>query len=121
MSIAVKTPEEFIQAMRAALSTGDLKQAHKLSLAAVEQYPHRDDIQECARILQPTQITSVKRPVDRGWQKSREWVRQQRQNRHYVNQWVAVRDGHLLATGRSVDDVIAQIDSTENVFLTVIY
>ena len=121
MSVAVKTPEEFIQAMRAALSAGDLKQAQALSLAAVDRYPNRDDIQECARILQPTQITAVKRPVDRSWQKSREWVRQQRRNRNYVNQWVAVRDGNLLATGCSVDDVIEQIDNTENVFLTVIY
>jgi len=57
----------------------------------------------------------VKRPIDKGLQKS------QRRNRNYLNQWVAVQDGELLATGSSIDELVEQIGEPNDVFLTVIY
>ncbi len=116
-----KTPEEYIQAMRTALSTGDFSLAQQLSIEAVKHYPDREDIQKSADILAPATVKSVKRPIDRGWQKSREWVSQQRRDRNYLNQWVAVKDGELLATGNSMDDLVKQISDTNGVFLTAIY
>jgi len=116
-----KTPEEYIQAMRTALSTGDFSVAQRLSTEAVKHYPDNQDIKKSADILAPATVTSVKRPIDRGWQKSREWVSQQRRDRNYLNQWVAVKDGELLATGSSIDDLVEQIGDTNGVLLTAIY
>jgi len=48
-------------------------------------------------------------------------IEQPSRNRNYVNQWVAVRDGKLLATGNSLDELVDSIDDTNNVLLTVIY
>jgi len=39
-----KTPEEYIQAMRTALSTGDLSAAQQLSIQAAKHYPDNNDI-----------------------------------------------------------------------------
>ncbi|MFB2974488.1 hypothetical protein ACE1CD_36640 [Aerosakkonema sp. BLCC-F183] len=115
------TPEDYINAMREAISSGAHTKAQELSTQALKHYPDREDIKKCADILAPSKITSVKRPIDKGWQKSREWVSQQRRDRKYLNQWVAVRDGELLAIGSSIDDLVEQIDDTNDVFFTVIY
>lgn len=115
------TPKKLIQAIRTALSSGDLSKAQQLSREAFKLYPDREDIKKFASILEPAKATSVKRTIDKGWQKSREWVRQQRLNRNYLNQWVAVRDGELLATGNSIDELVDRVGDTSGVFLTVIY
>jgi len=119
--MTTKTPEEYIQAMRTALSTGDFSLAQQLSIEAAKHYPDHEDIKKSADILAPATVISVKRPIDRGWQKSREWVTQQRRDRNYLNQWVAVKDGELLATGSSMDDLVEQVGDTNDVLLTVIY
>ncbi len=115
------SPEYFIQAMRQALLIGDFLKARQLSIQEIEHFPDREYIQNCVNILKPARATSVKRPIDKGLQKSREWVRQQRRNRNYLNQWVAVRDGELLATGSSLDELVEQIGDLNDVFVTVIY
>lgn len=115
------TPEAYIKAMRTALSSGDFNKAQQLSVEALEHYPDHEDIKKSAYILAPAKVTSVKRPRNEGWKKSRDWVSQQRRNRHYLNQWVGVRDGELLATGSSIDEVVEQIGDTKDVLLTVIY
>ena len=97
------------------------RSSQQLSIEAVKHYPDREDIQKSADILAPATVTSVKRPIDRGWQKSREWVSQQRRDRNYLNQWVAVKDGELLATGNSMDDLVEQIGDTNGVLLTALY
>ncbi|MBO3459785.1 hypothetical protein G7B40_011125 [Aetokthonos hydrillicola Thurmond2011] len=118
-----KTPEDYINAMRTALSTGNLSSAQQLSIEAVKHYPDNEDIKTTAHILAPTTVT-VKRRNDidhQSLKKSRAWVSQQRRDRHYLNQWVGVKDGELLATGNSIDDLIDQIGDTSGVLLTVIY
>lgn len=115
------TPEDFIQAMREALSSGAHTKAQELSIEALKHYPDREDIQQCAYILAPAKVTSVKRPIDKGLQKSREWVSQQRRDRKYLNQWVAVLDGELIATGKSIDELFDRVSNTKNVLFTVIY
>lgn len=116
-----KTPEDYIQAMRTALESGNFSIAQHLSIEALKNYPGNEDIKKSAYILAPATVTSVKRPIDRGWQKSREWVSQQRRERNHLNEWVAVKDGELLATGSSIDDLVEQIGDTNGVLLTAIY
>jgi len=118
-----KTPEEYIQAMRTALSTGDLSVAQQLSIQAVKHYPDNEDIKKSADILAPVTVTMSKRnDIDhQSLKKSRDWVSKQRRDRNYLNQWVAVRDGRLLATGSSIDNLVEQIGDTNGTLLTVIY
>jgi hypothetical protein len=117
------SPEDFIQAIRNALESGDFYKAQRLSIQALKHYPDHLDIKQCAYVLEPAKSTISRRTdIDRpGLKKSREWVSQQRRNRNYVNQWVAVRNGELLATGQSLDELVDAIDDTNNVLLTVIY
>ncbi len=118
-----KTPEEYIQAMRTALSTGDLSAAQQLSIQAAKHYPDNNDIKKSADILAPVTVTVSKRnDIDhQSLKKSRDWVSKQRRDRNYINQWVAVKDGKLLATGSSIDNLVEQIGDTNGTLLTVIY
>lgn len=117
------TPQELIEAMRNALSRGNLPKAQELSIEAVNRYPDNEDIKKCAYVLAPTKVTVRQRDDIQhlSLKKSRDWVRHQRRTRNYLNQWVAVRDGKLLATGSSIDALFDQINDINNVFFTVIY
>ncbi|MCL1465633.1 DUF5678 domain-containing protein [Argonema galeatum] len=117
------TPEDFIEEMRQALSSGNHTKAEQLSIQAIKHYPDNEDIKKCAYILAPAKATVSKRnDIDReGLKKSREWVNQQRINRKYLNQWVAVQNGKLLAAANSIDELFERVSDTKNVLFTVIY
>ncbi|MFB2919175.1 hypothetical protein [Aerosakkonema funiforme] len=117
------TPEDYINAMREAISSGAHTKAQELSIEALKHYPDREDIQKSADILAPSKITRRKRnDIDReALKNSQDWVSQQRLNRNYLNQWVAVRDGKLIATGSSIDDLFDRVSDPKNVLFTVIY
>lgn len=121
LDLANASPQDFIQAIRTALEKGDFYKAQQLSIEAVKHYPDSEHIKNCAYILGPAKVTfSPSNPEERkNQQANREWMRANRYN--YQNRWVAVRNGQLLATGSSIDELVEQLDDTKGVLLTVIY
>ena len=123
LDLAKASPQDFIQAIQTAFEKGEFSKAQLISLEAVKHYPDYERIKNFAYILAPAKVTvSRSNDIDRqSLKKSREWVSQQRYNRNYLNQWVAVRNGELLAASSSADDLFGQVDDTNNVLFTVIY
>jgi hypothetical protein len=121
LDLANASPEDFIQAIRTAFEKGDFYKAQLISLEAVKHYPDHEQIKNFAYILAPAKVTvSPSNPEERKNQvANREWMRANRYN--YQNRWVAVRNGQLLATGSSIDELVEQLDDTKGVLLTVIY
>ncbi|MDY6806728.1 MAG: DUF5678 domain-containing protein [Cyanobacteriota bacterium] len=116
-----KTPEEFIEATRTILNTGDFYEAQKLSMEAAEKYPDRQEVQKIARILAPSKITVDKErsPVD--ILANQNWVKQNRIQ--YRGRWVALKDGKFLADGKNVDELVEQVGDIKgkDIFITAIY
>lgn len=123
LDLANASPQDFIQAIQTAFEKGDFSKAQLISLESVKHYPDHERIKNFAYILAPAKVTVTRtNDIDRqSLKKSREWVREQRYNRNYLNQWVAVRNGELLAASSSADDLFGQVDDTNNVLFTVIY
>jgi hypothetical protein len=121
LDLANASAQDFIQAIRTALEKGDFYKAQQLSQEAIKHYPDSEHIKNCACVLAPAKITvSPSNPEARKNQAAnREWMRANRYN--YQNRWVAVRNGQLLATGSSIDELVEQLDDTKDVLLTVIY
>ncbi|NJK76678.1 MAG: hypothetical protein HC849_25360 [Oscillatoriales cyanobacterium RU_3_3] len=123
LDLANASPQDFIQAIQTAFEKGEFSKAQLISLEAVKHHPDHERIKNFAYILAPAKVTvSRSNDIDRqSLKKSREWVRQQRYNRNYLNQWVAVRNGELLAASSSADELFGQVDDTNDVLFTVIY
>lgn len=121
LDLANASPQDFIQAIRTALEKGDFYKAQHISREAVKHYPDDEHIKNWAYLLAPAKVTvSPSNPEARKNQiANREWMRANRYN--YQNRWVAVRNGQLLATGSSIDELVEQLDDTKDVLLTVIY
>lgn len=113
------SPEDLIRAMRTALERADYETAQQLSLQAVEHYPEHEELLKYAYVLAPPNVRVDKRSSHRHTEVNQDWVRNNRTQ--YRGLWVALRNGQLLASARSGDELIAQLSDTKGVFLTAIY
>ena len=119
------SPQDFIQAMNEALGNGDLNEASKLSVAAIAHYPEHEEIQKYARILAPPKTTFHKLPPDPYAKIHQDWVMQHRTE--YRGQWIALRQGELIADAASADELADKIEAQfdnpkgKGIFITVVY
>lgn len=113
------SPEDFIRAMRTALERNDYGTAQQLSIQAVEHYPDHQELLKYAYVLGPPKVTVDKRTPYRDTEVNQDWVRENRTK--YRSRWVALRNGQLLASASSVDELVDQLSDTKGVFLTAIY
>lgn len=115
------TPEEFIEATRTIINTGDFYGAQKLSFEAAQKYPDHREVQKIARILAPPKITVSKRPPNRDTWINQDWIKQNRMQ--YRGRWVALKDGQFLADGKNVDELVEQVGDIKGkgIFITAIY
>lgn len=116
-----KSPEEFIEAMRTALNRGDFYAAQQLSFEAIEQYPDHAEVKKVARILAPPVITTSQAPPGRNLWINQDWIKQNRMQ--YRGQWVALKDGQLLAHGKNIDELVEQVGEIKGtgIFVTAVY
>jgi len=61
-------------------------------------------------------VRPARRPHTAAIQANRAWLKTHRQD--YAGQWVALRDGHLLAAAPSFDQLVAHVDETHDVLMT---
>ncbi|HLO48065.1 MAG TPA: hypothetical protein VK211_06545 [Kamptonema sp.] len=115
------SPEEYIEAMRTILNSGDFAGAQQLSFKAVEHYPDHAEIKKIARILAPSLVRVIKEPTDPKIWLNQEWIKQNRMQ--YRGNWVALKDGKLLAIGKNVDELAEQVGDIkeQRIFVTAIY
>ena len=116
-----KTAEGFIREMDAALDIGDWQTAQEISIEAARHYPDNREIYRYAYILTTSKVTvSQSDPKKRkNIQASRQWMRKNWQK--YRGNWVAVKAGELLATAKSFDELVVQLEKTQGTLLTVIH
>ena len=115
------SPEDFISAIKSDFECGGLHIARQLAFRAVELYPEHEQIQYYAHVLAPPKVTVVPSNPDRRKMvaANQDWLRENRLK--YLNRWVAVRNGDLLADAASLDELVAQIDDTKDTLITVLY
>ncbi|XWK86369.1 MAG: hypothetical protein U7127_19380 [Phormidium sp.] len=115
------SPEDFIRAIKLDFDRGGLHIARQLAFRALELYPDHQQIKNYAHILAPPKATvSPSSPERRKMvAANQDWLRENRIK--YLNRWVAVYNGELLADAASVDELVAQLDDLKGVLITVLY
>jgi len=113
------SPEDFIHAIQTALENSDYVTAQQLAIEAVEHYPQHEELMKYAHILASPKITVTRHLPNRDPGVNQDWVRQNRNQ--YRGQWVALRNGQLLTSANSINELLEQLSDKQGVFLTAIY
>jgi Arc/MetJ-type ribon-helix-helix transcriptional regulator len=111
-----QSPDDYLQALAYALRTGEFGRARQLATEGAARYPEHAELAKSARVLAPPTVQRVSRPHTADIKANRAWLKAHRQD--YAGQWIALRDGYLLAAAPSFDQLAAQVDETRDVLMT---
>jgi len=110
---------DFARAVRLALATGAHLLARKLAEYGHRLYPNHQELTKMAHILAPPRVVRTDIPPAPSLQANQEWLRVH--GGEYRGQWVALRDGILLATAATVRQLRAYLESTDGVLITKVF
>ena len=114
-----RSAEDLIRAVRLALAAGAFMAARNLSAEGAARYLGNAELAKYARVLAPPQVTVAHRPPDTSWRANREWLQAHRSK--YRGQWVALRNGELLATAKSGRELFTEITDREGILITTVF
>lgn len=112
-----RSATDLISVIRLALQAGAPLVARNLSTEGLSLFAANEEVQKFARILAVPVCERV--DADPSSRLNREWL-----NAHvgeYSGQWVAIRDGQLVATAGSLRELIDRVGDTSATLLTKAY
>jgi hypothetical protein len=114
---ANRSPNDYLRAVQLALQSGAHLAARNLAAQGAAQHKENLELQRQANILAPPKIT--RRVASNSSQRpNKDWLNNN--ENQYRGKWVALRNGELLATANTIDDLLPQIESREGVLLTIV-
>lgn len=113
--------EDFLKAVRLALSVGAHLQARKLAIEGGLRFTGNAEMQKYARILAPTKVLDAHLPPDPGAAADMQWLKIHRDE--YRGWWVALRNGVLLASAKSRKELLVKLEDLKDksVLITPVY
>ena len=112
---SVRSADDFSQAVQWALQIGAHLVARQLAADGVARYPDSASLQKYARVLAPPNITR-RAPAQPGVKADIDWFRAYRAE--YWGQWVAVKNGELLAAAPSLQDLQSKVPDLRTATIT---
>ena len=114
-----RSPEDFIRAIQLALSSGAHLAARNLSASGAARFPDREDLQKYARVLAPPRVIRTKLPANPAVKANRDWL--VNHSDAYHGQWVALRNGELVGSAKTLKVLSDQLGDTKGLLLTKVY
>lgn len=116
-----RSAEDHTIAVRLALSSGAHMKARHLAKEGAVRYPEHEELQKMARILAPPQIISNNLPSKPGAGADMAWLKEH--GDQYRSQWVALKDGELLANANSFAEIIEIVGNPrgKGILVTKVY
>jgi len=116
---SARSAQDFNRAIQCALAAGAFVAARNLAADGATRYPADAELVKAAHILAPPKVTVVHRPPDTTWKANREWILAHRLE--YRGQWVALRNGELIAAAKSGRALFEKINHAKDVLVTTIF
>jgi len=110
---------DFARAVHLALAAGAHLLARKLAAQGAKLHPDHPELQKMSHILAPPRVVKVDLPPVSSARANLTWLRAHADE--YKGQWVALRDGSLLATAATADELKARLESTDGILLTRVF
>lgn len=116
-----KSASEYTHIIDLALAVGAHMAARNLSTQGAEAYPHSEELQKYARVLAPPKVLTNREPRNVNLAANIEWLKANKID--YKGKWVAIKDGELVGSADSHNDLIAQIGETKGrgILVTPVY
>lgn len=114
-----RPPVDFLRATKLALEVGAYTIARHLANQGLERHPHNPDIQKYAAALELPKITRRKASFDPTIKANRDWLAEH--GDQYRGRWVGLRNGELLGSADSFDELVKQIGNPNDVLVTTVY
>jgi hypothetical protein len=99
-----RSTEDYLRAVRLALSAGAYVMASKLSAQGAAQYPGYSELQKFARLLAPPKILPNTEPPNPTLRLNRDWL--MAHGIEYRGRWVALKAGQLLGQAPTLSELI---------------
>jgi hypothetical protein len=119
MDWSSRPADEVLRAVQLALMTGAFMAARRLSQAGADRYPAHAELQKYARVLAPPKVTRSPGPPDLTLVANHDCMK--READAYRGQWIALRNGELLATAGSFDALADQFPDPHGILMTKIF
>lgn len=113
---SVAAIEEFWRVVRLALSAGATETARGLASEGSERHPADAGLAALARLLAPPRVLEGEIPQQPGTRANQEWLRAH--SAEHGGSWVALRDGELVASARSLREVREAATDSPGLFIT---
>jgi hypothetical protein len=113
---AAHQAEDIIRAMDLALEVGAYGTARTLSEIGARQFPDHEVVRKYARILGPAKILRTGLPPDPGAAADIRWLK--KHSSEYRGRWVALKDGELLESADSFEQLLQKYPARSGVLLT---
>lgn len=110
---------DFVRAVRLALAAGAHLLARNLAAEGSRLYPGHLELCKMANILAPPRIVNADIPATPSVRANQAWLRHHADE--FKGQWVALREGTLLAAGATGREVWDRLESTDDVMLTKVF
>jgi hypothetical protein len=107
-----RSGNDYLKAVKMALEVGAFLTARKLSQEGETRFPNNLELRKYAKVLAPVKTIRTDVPSDPGVAKNNLWLKQNRDE--YLGLWVALRDGDLLASGKTLQIVKNQVGRLKN-------
>jgi len=107
---------DFVRTVRLALAAGAHLVARNLATQGARLHPDHPELHKMAHILAPPRIVNADIPPTPSVRADQAWLRDHADE--YKGQWVALREGTLLAVGAAAREVWGHLESTDDVMLT---
>ena len=114
-----RPPVDFVRAVRLALAAGAHLFARNLAAEGARLHPDHLELSKMANILAPPRIVNADIPATPSVRANQVWLRHHADE--FKGQWVALREGTLLAAGATAREVWDRLDSTDGVMLTKLF
>lgn len=117
----IRSEDDFLKAIELALQVGAHLTARKLSQEGANCFPENERLMKHARVLAPVKRICSNAPADPGVAKNNLWLKEH--HAEYQGRWIALRDGNLLAFGKTMQDVKNQVGPLKNsrILVTKVY
>ncbi len=116
---AMRTAADILLAVQWALQAEAHGLARELSQLGAERYPTHAELQKYARVLAPPKIIARDLPPRPDLRANHLWMKQN--SALYRGQWIALRNGQLLATAQSFTEITERFSAPQGIFFTKIF
>jgi hypothetical protein len=108
--------EDFVHAIKLALNVSAPTSAQFIYDEGVKRHPESLELKRYARLFAPARPSIRTSPPNPTLKANREWLKLHRAE--HRGEWIALRNGELLATGSSLEDLTRRVTDPTNVLLT---